>query len=91
MVKYTEQDAMLYIVAWQIPAAFMFAVRGVWCELAQGRFKTSCAQYQVVFATAFLMFCWVTTVAILVFLDMLILPPLFALIRLSYSLSWGFA
>jgi hypothetical protein len=91
MVPYTEQDAMLHVIAWQIPAALMFAITGVWFEFFRGRIPSGCIRFQVIFVIGFLMLYWITTAAILVCLDMLLLPPLFALIRLSHSLSWGFA
>ena len=87
MASFTEQDAVWDIIAWQIPAAFVFACAGVFRELLLGHFLGNgvSMQYYVLFVISFLLLCWVSTTVILLVLDMLLLPPLFALIRLSYT------
>ena len=87
MASYTERDAAWDIIMWQIPAAFVFACAGVSREVLLGSFFTR--GYPMLnyasFVVTFLLLCWASTTAILLVLDMLLLPPLFALIRLSYT------
>ncbi len=86
MVKFSERDALLHVIEWQIPTALMFAVTLVfWCAWAIP-FRDIHARVVISVIGAVLLF-WACTAVIFIFLDMLLLPPLFALIRFSHSLS----
>ena len=90
MAPFSERDAFLHVIEWQIPTAFMVAVTLVfWCAWAIP-FRDFHARVVISVIGAVLL-CWAFTAVILIFLDMLLLPPLLALIRFSHSLSWGFA
>ena len=90
MAPFSERDALLHVIEWQIPTALIFAVTLVfWCAWAIP-FREFHASVMISVISAVLLF-WVFTAFILIFLDVLLFPPLFALIRFSHSLSWGFA
>ena len=87
MAPFSERDAFLHVIEWQIPTTFMLAVTMVfWCAWAIP-FRDLRVVVSVIGAV---LLCWACAAVILIFLDMLLLPPLFALIRFSHSLSWAF-
>ena len=86
MVEFSEWDALLHVIEWQIPTALMFAVTLVfWCAWTIP-FRDIHVRV-VISVIGAVLSCWVFTSVILIFLDMLLFPPLFALIRFSHSLS----
>ena len=78
---YTEMDALYDIVIWQLPVPFILAVVFVWQTLAGP--SGSFFPYWVILPM-FLSACSFVVVVLLI-LDLLILPPIFVLIRLWHA------
>jgi hypothetical protein len=87
-VGYTPYDAVSDIIFWQIPAAFIFALAGM-C------YVTVIAPPpvphivvwnvdRVCFLMGFVTTCWMSSMAAVLCLDMIFLPPAFAFYRLWY-------
>ena len=83
-MTFTEYDAVYEIVFWQFFVSLVVAVGGMvhsipcptrW-HLALGILPT---------VVGFFCLCWFTTFMLFVCLDMLVLPPLFSLVRLVSS------
>ena len=83
---YTPQDALYDIVKWQIPLAFLVALIGViYLRLTTDTFITPVGGFtreHGYFVVGFITMCWISTACVFVCLDLLIVPPVFALLHL---------
>jgi hypothetical protein len=78
---YTEYDAVYDIVFWQFIVSLLVAVAGVVHSVPFHRPAFQCVDILLAIV-GFLCLCWFTTFMLFVCLDMLLLPPLFSLMRL---------
>lgn len=85
---YTPSDAVYDIVLWQMPVAVVFALVGA-CYIATVVYPFPVPMGVVwnvdraCFLLGCLTSCWMSCVGIFLCLDMLVLPPVLAMLRLS--------
>ena len=83
-MTYTEYEAVYDIVFWQFFVAFLVAIAGVIHSLPMWRHGAGLTAQLVITVIGFIFLCWFTTFLLLICLDMLLLPPIFAVLRLIY-------
>jgi hypothetical protein len=86
MQEYTAYDATFDIVLWQVPVALVVALLGVCYILMTHNALPIPPIWNVnraCFLLGYITTCWLSSVMVFLCLDMLILPPLFAMHRLS--------
>lgn len=85
---YTPSDAVYDIVLWQMPVAVVFAVVGM-CYITTMVYPfpvplgVGWNVDRVCFFLGCLTSCWMSCVGVLLCLDLLVLPPILAIFRLS--------
>jgi hypothetical protein len=85
MKLYTELDAFYDILVWQAPVPFVLALCFASSMLAMASEDPKMAlDYVGLLANSLLI--WLITVSVLVVLDLLVLPPMFAIMRLGSAL-----
>jgi hypothetical protein len=83
-MTYTEYDAVYEIVFWQFFVSLVVAVLGIVHNIPYPtRWHLALSILPTV--VGFFCLCWFTTFMLFVCLDMLMLPPLFSLVRLVSS------
>lgn len=83
-MSYTEYEAVYDIVFWQFFVAFFVAIAGVVHSLPLWRGGVVPEAKLIITVIGFIFLCWFTTFLLLICLDMLFLPPIFAVLRLIY-------
>jgi hypothetical protein len=80
---YTDYDAVHDIILWQIPSAFLIALLAVIYMLSTHSFPVY-REYSL-FVFGYILTCFLTTYFVFLCVYVVVLPPLFSLVRLSHS------